>query len=462
MRNFLNINNILIKDTDNLKNVLNIFNQHAVKTDGGFCIVINNKKKMLGVLTDGDVRRLMIKGIGIESQIKNYINKNFTYVFENQSKHEVLRLFDSGVKCIPVLNKDKEPVDFFTLSNFSAETRYETKTYRARVPVRISFCGGGSDKSFFMNENDGVVISSTINKYNYVSLVKRGDSKIKIHSRNFNESYSCDHIDNIEFGDKLDLIKEAIKIMQPKFGFEMEVFSEIDTGTGLGGSSSMCVAVIGVLNRFNNEKNLDLYGIAEVAYQVERLNQKITGGWQDQYSTLFGGFNWIEFRNKDVLVNPIKLNRRTLLELEYNLMLFRVGGKHFSGEIEASKNKEYKENKIQVNQKNKDLVRVAKSMKEAILKNKLSLFGKLLNESWQIKRKFRNVSNKEIDEIYKIAMDNGASGGKLLGSGQSGYMIFYCENECQEKVKEELTKKRVKFEKLSFTEEGLEIWETKK
>ena len=158
----------------------------------------------------------------------------------------------------------------------------------------------------------------------YPSVITRDDKKVHITSKDLEINYISDSIDKIEYGDDLDLIKAAVKIMKPNFGFDLETFAEYEPGTGLGGSSAVVVAVLGALNYFRNENQLDLYQIADLAYQVERIDMKIQGGWQDQYATAFGGFNWIEFRKNEVLVNPLKLNRNTQLELEYNLMLFRL------------------------------------------------------------------------------------------------------------------------------------------
>ena len=119
--------------------------------------------------------------------------------------------------------------------------------------------------------------------------------------------------------------------MQPGFGLEVETYSEVEPGTGLGGSSALVVSVIGALNYFRNQRQLDIYQISDLAYQVERIDMDIKGGWQDQYSTAFGGFSWIEFGKDQVIVNPLLLRRETLLELEYNLMLFRIGMNRDSG-----------------------------------------------------------------------------------------------------------------------------------
>ena len=169
-----------------------------------------------------------------------------------------------------------------------------------------------------MNRVPSTVLSSTINKYCTASVITRDDKKVHITSKDLEINYISDSIDKIEYGDDLDLIKAAVKIMKPNFGFDLETFAEYEPGTGLGGSSAVVVAVLGALNYFRNENQLDLYQIADLAYQVERIDMKIQGGWQDQYATAFGGFNWIEFR-KNGFSKPIKVKQKH--SLSWNIIL---------------------------------------------------------------------------------------------------------------------------------------------
>jgi D-glycero-alpha-D-manno-heptose-7-phosphate kinase len=241
---------------------------------------------------------------------------------EGGPSHLILRLFDQKVVNLPVLNDKMQPIDLYRISDFKASSRATQMIIRARVPVRISYSGGGTDISSYINHFPASVLSSTISKYCTASVLVNDDKIIQITSKDLGLEYRVDCIENMKFGDNLDLIKSAIKIMQPEFGFTLETNSEIDAGTGLGGSSALSGAVIGALNQFRNDKRLDLYDVADLAYQSERLDLGISGGWQDQYSTIFGGFNWLEFKKNEVIVNPLRINRDIILELKYNLMSF--------------------------------------------------------------------------------------------------------------------------------------------
>ena len=241
----------------------------------------------------------------------------------------------------------------------------------------------------------------------------------------------------------------------------METFAEFEPGTGLGGSSAVAVSVIGALNHFRNETRLDVYHIADLAYQVERIDLGIAGGWQDQYATTFGGFNWIEFRQDEVVVTPLRIPRATVMELEYNLMLFRVGELRNSGKLQSLQIDKIKRNDETdgLKQHFSEMADLARSMKESLLKGKVKLFGDLLHLSWELKIKINGeVSNELIDEYYSTARNHGALGGKLLGAGESGYLLVYASPLYQKKIRQALEAKGAQFESIRFNQNGLEVW----
>ena len=249
--------------------------------------------------------------------------------------------------------------------------------------------------------------------------------------------------------------------MQPKYGFNLETFAEYEPGTGLGGSSAAVVSVLGALNYFRNEQQLDIYQLADLAYQVERIDMKIQGGWQDQYATTFGGFTWIEFRQNEVVVSPLRLPQNTRLELEYNLMLFRLGKNRSSSNIQKKLVRIIKSS----NDNNKSfaqMIDLAIKMKEALLKGDVKIFADLLHESWLLKQMMnKGVTNVFVDECYKTARELGALGGKLLGAGDSGYLLIYASPLYQKKIKDTLAEKGVSQEMFKFSTNGLEVWSTK-
>jgi D-glycero-alpha-D-manno-heptose-7-phosphate kinase len=459
---FKHLNRIIVRESATLKDVLKRFNETALHTENkGFSIITNDTGQCIGVATDGDIRRKITAGISINAPIKQAMNKNFSYIFVNDAPHKALRKFDQKISNLPVLNDEMKPVDLYQYSNFVVSTRSETRIIRARVPVRISFSGGGTDISNYINQTSSAVLSSSINKYCTTSVIIRQDEEIHINSKDLNLSYSVNNLKEIAFGDELDLIKAAIRIMEPDYGFDLETFAEFEPGTGLGGSSAVVVSVLGTLNYFRNERQLDIYQLADVAYQVERIDMGIYGGWQDQYATAFGGFSWIEFRQNEIIVTPLMLQKETVLELEYNLMLFRIGGNRRSSEIQKKFISQINNNKEKFKLFSQ-MSELAVQMKEALLKGELKTFGNLLHESWVLKQKINNcVTNKVVVQCYHIAKSLGALGGKLLGAGQCGYLLLYASPKYQKQIIGALSQKGAIHESFKFSQNGLEVWSTK-
>jgi D-glycero-alpha-D-manno-heptose-7-phosphate kinase len=457
------LDRILLTYKTSIREVLKRFNETAVHTEGkGFAIIINEKRKCIGVVSEGDIREKLLKDISLDATVETVMNKDFIFVTEKDNPHTILRLFDKNISNLPVINIKGEPIDLYQSSNFVASSRAVQRIIRARVPVRISYSGGGTDMSSFINDTPAAVLSSTINKYCTASIFVRDDKEVHITSKDLDFKYSSKNIHEIEYGDNLDLIKAAVKIMQPDFGFDLETFAEFEPGTGLGGSSAVVVSVLGALNYFRNEQQLDIYQLSDLAYQVERIDMKLKGGWQDQYATTFGGFSWIEFRKNEVIVSPLLLQRNTILELEYNLMLFRLGGSRSSSKIQKSHIKDIDKNSVK--QKSfKEMIQLAVEMKESLLKGNVKHFADLLHESWDIKKRMNNgVTNEFVEDCYNTAKDLGALGGKLLGAGESGYLLIYASPLYQIKIKSALMKKGAIQKMFKFNQSGLEVWSTKR
>ncbi len=459
---FQYLDRIIFHQNSTVKEVLERFNETAIFTEkSGFAIIADKDGKCIGVVSDGDIRRKLLEGISMDSPIETVANRDFSFVTDKDSSYKILRQFDKAVTNLPVLDMDSRPVNLYQYSKFMASFRSEPRIIRARVPVRVSFSGGGTDMSNYIEERPAVVLSSTINKYCTTSVIIRDDNEIHITSKDLDLRYSTRNLDEIEYGDELDLIKAAVKVMQPDYGFDLEIYAEFEPGTGLGGSSAVVVSVLGALNYFRNEQQLDIYQLADLAYQVERIDMKLLGGWQDQYATTFGGVSWIEFRQNDVVVNPIQLQRDILLELEYNLMLFRLGSNRSSSDIQKKLLQEIKNSKD--NKSFAKMIDLSINMKEALLKGKVKTFGDMLHESWILKQAMsKGVNNAFVEECYNIARALGALGGKLLGAGSSGYMLIYVSPLYQRLIKEALAKKGVIQEMFKFSQNGLEVWSTKK
>ena len=332
---------------------------------------------------------------------------------------------------------------------------------RSRSPVRLSFAGGGTDVTPYTEEHGGCAVSATINKYAWASIELRKDKEISLQ-----DSYTREHIysdfSKLEYGGKLDLLIAVLKKMHNKnSGINLRLRGDIPPRSGLGSSASAFCATIGVFNHMLKEARMTDYEIAEMAYDLERDELGNLGGRQDQYATVFGGFNFIEFKGNDnVRVNPIKLRKSTLIELEKNLVLVHVMDRKKSGDILKDQVKSYVDGKNTVVDALNHVKGFAQDTNRALRKGDLNWFGDLLHEGWIAKKKFSPmISNDYIDKIYSIAKKNGAVGGKVLGAGGGGHMILYCEPGKEEKVKEKVEKAGSHVRSFSFDMDGLQTWE---
>ncbi|MFX0072508.1 MAG: GHMP kinase, partial [Candidatus Hermodarchaeota archaeon] len=174
---------------------------------------------------------------------------------------------------------------------------------RSKAPFRISFGGGGTDMPPYCTEHGGCVISTTIDRHVHITIEPRQDNKFKIFSVNFNKEFSFD-IGDKDYSENFELFKGVVNVLDIKNGFNITTYSELPTGSGMGGSSSLCVALIGAFNEYFN-LGLSKHEIAQKACEIERIELKQKGGYQDQFAASFGGFNFIEFSDK-VNVHPIE------------------------------------------------------------------------------------------------------------------------------------------------------------
>ncbi|MBI3032850.1 GHMP kinase [Candidatus Woesearchaeota archaeon] len=337
-----------------------------------------------------------------------------------------------------------------------------TKIIRSRAPVRLSFGGGGTDLSPYTEEKGGAVISTTINKYVYGTLIPKQDKSIKIISTDYKKTYTFADINNIEYNGDLDLIKAVIKLMKPDFGFELFLRSDVPPNTGLGSSGSVAVAMIGLFNHLRTKDKLNSYEIAELAFKVENEEIKNKGGRQDQYAAAFGGFNFIEFKgNNFVRVSPVKIPHHSLLELEKHIVLAFVGKRLASGGMQELLMKEQQSHLKEEKQRHLDAIKqAAYDMYHALMSGKLDEFGRLLAKGWEEKKLLTpQATNSHIDELYDVGIKHGALGAKITGAGSGGCMMFYCKSNTEQIVANKLEEAGAKVVDFSFETSGLQTWE---
>lgn len=333
---------------------------------------------------------------------------------------------------------------------------------RSKAPLRVSFAGGGTDVSPYVEERGGAVLSTTIDKYAYATLRLRPDKHITINSLDYDivAKYGLDA--PISLDGKLDLVKTVIRRMNTnnhKQGLDFFIHSDAPPGSGLGSSSTMVVALIGLFKQWQRLPFTN-YDIAELAYQIERKDLRIQGGMQDQYAAVFGGFNFIEFTASAVVVNPLRIDPTILNELSYHLLLCYTGKTRLSANILTTQVDAYVRRERDVANALDQIKALAIDMKNALLQGHLSDFGSLLHEGWISKKKLaKQITDPHIDELYEVARRTGALGGKVLGAGGGGYMLLYCEFDKKHIIAEKLENLGGQVVEFGFDYEGLQTWE---
>ena len=296
-----------------------------------------------------------------------------------------------------------------------------------KTPFRMSFFGGGTDMPSFFNEHGGAVISTTFDKYAYVNVRHLPPFMPYLSELVYSKFERVNNIKEIIH----PLIRECMRlhdIHEIRLTYE----GDLPARTGLGTSSTFAV---GMLNAFCalKGKMMSKHQLAEEAIHVERNILKEHGGWQDQVAAAYGGLNRIDFVDNHFKVAPIIIHPDRKKELDDNLMLFYTGVQRFSSEIQAN-------TFAKPEDKTKQLLEMLALVDEAqtVLTNKqasLNEFGKLLDYTWKLKRGTGSkVSNNSIDDLYKRGIKAGALGGKLLGAGGGGFLLFYVEKDKQENV----------------------------
>ncbi|WP_025209027.1 D-glycero-D-manno-heptose 7-phosphate kinase [Hippea sp. KM1] len=333
---------------------------------------------------------------------------------------------------------------------------------RSKAPLRLGLAGGGTDLDVYASRYVGYVLNATISLYAHTTLEKLDNGKIIFHSVDNDEYLEIDSKEFLELDGKMDLYKGIYNRIVKNFvkkplSFKLITYSDVPSGSGLGGSSTLVVAII---KAFVEWLNLPLgeYDIAKLAYEIEREDIGIVGGAQDQYAATFGGFNFMEFYgDKRVIVNPLRVKNWIIDELEESIILYFTGIQRSASVIEKEKESVLKKEKSleAMHEVKEDAIK----MKEYLLKGDIKNFAKILGKSWEAKKRVSSaISNSEIDRIYNLAMENGAYSGKVSGAGGGGFMFFMVDPTKKYHLINLLNKQGGQVYNFHFTKEGTKGW----
>jgi D-glycero-alpha-D-manno-heptose-7-phosphate kinase len=316
----------------------------------------------------------------------------------------------------------------------------------SRTPLRITFLGGGTDLKEFFQDEQGCVVNAAINKCVYIAIHEYFDDSIQV---KYSKTELVDNVEDIQH----PLFREAMKLTGVTKGVEIASFADIPSrGSGLGSSSSFLVGLLNALWTYKGE-NKTPKELAEAACKIEREILKEHGGYQDQYITAFGNMQFIQFNtDNSIMINPINISTENKQLLEKRLLVFYTGITRNSHDIQ----KQVHGNK----EKNKETLQKIKQLtlelKQELENGNLDAFGELLNQGWELKRNMSDaISNNEINNFYEKAKQAGAIGGKLMGAGGGGFLLFYAHENTHNAIRNSLSD--LKELEINFEQQGSKI-----
>jgi|SRR5271165_4052909 len=328
-----------------------------------------------------------------------------------------------------------------------------------RSPVRISFGGGGTDLPAYYEQFGGAVLSAAVNKYFYTILGSRTDGRVQVISSDLRVFANWTDIAHMSHqGNELEIPLAVLKELASKVSVDMFLASEIPPGTGLGSSASVCVNILKALTTYLH-KNLSKYELAEQAFHIARHVLHKHVGKQDEYAAAFGGVNYISFyRDGSTNVEPLDVDPLILRELQTNLMLFFTGSSHHSWSILREQEASARTQSGPAVHALHEVKELGLKMRDALGSGELLRFAALLDEGWRAKRRISNkISTPRIDQLYQLAMQHGALGGKITGAGGGGFLLIYCEDRWKESVRAALLHEGVQEMAFGFDTQGAQV-----
>jgi len=336
---------------------------------------------------------------------------------------------------------------------------------RSRAPLRLGFAGGGTDVSPFCDEYGGAVLNATIDLYAYCTIIPTEDNTIEITALDQEQSYVGLSEKELALEDRKLLLFKGVYnhivknyLNDKPLSFKAFTFADAPAGSGLGTSSTMVVAII---KAFTEWLKLPLgeYDIAHMAFVIEREELGFKGGKQDQYAATFGGFNYMEFYKNSTIVNPLRVKKWIIDELESSLVLYFTGVSRDSGKIISEQIKNAQKSNADVIEATLNLKESAAKMKESLLNGDMVGLADCLRESWEAKKRMSSIiSNPKIEADYDFIMKHGGIAAKVSGAGGGGFMMIMCDPTKKYNLEKQLRNRGGQVFTAKFTKEGSEGW----
>jgi D-glycero-alpha-D-manno-heptose-7-phosphate kinase len=327
----------------------------------------------------------------------------------------------------------------------------------ARAPMRISFGGGGTDLEAYYAKYGGLVISTAINKYFYAIITNDESEDLQVISADYRSLFRHSPYNDLFWNGDLALPKAVLHHFGIRRGINLFVASEVPPGTGLGSSSAAAVTMVRAISTLV-EQPMTKQQVAEVASYIEISKMEMPIGKQDQYAAAFGGLNKITFSSEGVTVEPVKIAPDVRQILESRLMLFFTGSSRESTSILKQQRKSTQEQDEAVLGALHNIKQVAVDVQQCLETGDLDEFARLLHYSWQEKRRLApGLSTGFIDECYTLALEYGATGGKITGAGGGGFLMLYCHEQAQDAVTTVLEERGLKRMNFRFDQQGATV-----
>lgn len=336
---------------------------------------------------------------------------------------------------------------------------------RARAPLRIGLAGGGTDVSPYCDEFGGHVLNATIDKYAYAVLKPAEGGLVQLQATDLQRSWQADAATGTDTDCPLPLHRAVYSRVMRQFNgnrplsVRLTTFSDAPAGSGLGSSSTLVVAMLAAFREWL-ALPLGEYELAHLAYEIERHDAALAGGRQDQYAAAFGGVNFMEFYGQDrVIVNPLRVKRWIMSELETSALLFFTGVSRESAQIIDEQRQNARQHERAALEGLHAVKAEATVMKEAILRGDFALLAHSLREGWAAKKRTASrISNAQIDKALEAAFDAGAIAGKVSGAGGGGFIFLLVDPARRPAVARALTALGGQVTNCHFTEQGAQAW----
>ena len=321
----------------------------------------------------------------------------------------------------------------------------------SRAPTRITLGGGGTDLKSYYSNYGGFLIAGAVDRYCTILANKRFYDSIRL---SYSQMEIRDNVAEIEHR----IFRSALKLLDIKKGIELHSTADVPAGCGLGTSSSFTVALLNALHVYKRDF-ITQKQLAEEACHIEIdiLGEPI--GKQDQYMAAFGGITCLTYeKNGDVLVEPLRISNETLDQLEVNILFFFTGKERSASEILYEQDEKCKQDDLKMTRNLDQIKEIGLETKRYLESGQTDMLGELLHAHWEIKKKrSRKMSNPFIDECYEVARKNGATGGKLVGAGGGGFLMFYCSNSHRLRLTEAMQKIGLRRDRFHFDFDGAKI-----